>query len=146
MGTIKLKPCPLCGADAKGYLQAKKLKVFFIVQCEDCTASISVPVLPVKVYSDESWSADLEALTRSALNAADKWNLRSAVDDLVRKRLDDYADRIERQINETECKRDVFNLCENAEEKARVTGFVDGLNWLLEIIDDEYTRHDEDDD
>lgn len=93
-----------------------------------------------------NWSIDIETLMQSVASTAMNWNYRRDVEDIVQKRLDEYSDRIERQINETECKRDVFNLCKNAEEKARVNGFVDGLNWLLEIIDDEYTRHDEEDD
>ena len=143
METIKLKPCPFCGNEAKAYICNSTNGIYVVIQCENCKASVNEHI---KTIPREDWSIDLEALTHSALDAVEKWNYRRDVEDLVQKRLDEYADRIERQINETECKRDVFNLCKNAEEKARVNGFVDGLNWLLEIIDDEYTRHDEEDD
>ena len=143
METIKLKPCPFCGNEAKAYIHKDTSDAYTVIQCENCKASVNSRI---KTPLAENRPIDLVTLMDSAASAAFRWNLRSEVDDLVRKRLDEYADRVERQISETECKRDVLGLCKDAEEKARVTGFVDGLNWLLEIIDDEYTRHDEDDD
>ena len=145
MGIIKPKPCPLCGSEAKVYICNSTNGIYVVIQCENCKANVKSRVKVPSIMAN-NWSIDIEALTHSALDAVEKWNYRRDVEDLVQKRLDGYADRIERQINETECKRDVFDLCKNAEEKARVNGFVDGLNWLLEIIDDEYTRHDEEDD
>ena len=145
MEPIKLKPCPLCGSEAKAHICNSTNGIYVVIQCENCKASVKSRVKVPSIMAN-NWSIDIETLMHSAASTAMNWNYRRDVEDIVQKRLDEYADRIERQINETECKRDVLNLCKDAEEKARVNGFVDGLNWLLEIIDDEYTRHNEEDD
>lgn len=140
MEIAKLKPCPFCGSEADMSIAVRDTGVWAFIECSKCHANIQRCV--ARNATDK---ISMTVLVSTAKEAAFAWDRNENVDNIVQQRLDSFADRIERQINETECKRDVFNLCKTEEEKARVSGFVDGLNWLLEIIDDEYTRHDEDD-
>lgn len=142
METIKLKPCPFCGSEADIRINTEKAeRLWVIITCKKCGGNVQKAVDNLRRPT-----ISLQELLNTVAHTASAWNTNYNEDDYIQRRFDDFVDRIERQINETECKRDVFNLCKNAEEKARVNGFVDGLNWLLEIIDDEYTRHDEEDD
>lgn len=140
MEIAKLKPCPFCGSEADMSIAVRDTCVWAFIECSKCHANIQRCV--ARNATDK---ISMTVLVSTANEAAVAWDRNENADSIVQQRLDGFADRIERQINETECKRDVFNLCKTEEEKARVSGFVDGLNWLLEIIDDEYTRHDEDD-
>ena len=140
MDETSLKPCPFCGSEADMSIAVRDTCVWAFIECSKCHANIQRCV--ARNATDK---ISMTVLVSTANEAAFAWDRNENVDNILQQRLDGFADRIEWQINETECKRDVFNLCKTEEEKARVSGFVDGLNWLLEIIDDEYTRHDEDD-
>lgn len=141
MDSIKLKPCPFCGKEAKAHLVNSNQDVYMIIQCENCKANLRVPV---QSHRGDNWSIDLEKIMQSAAAAAMKWNYHSTEKDIFTERLDRFRERIERQINETVCKRDVLNLCETSSEKERTDGFIGGLEWLLEIMDDEETAVNDD--
>lgn len=140
MEIAKLKPCPFCGSEADVSIAVRDTSVWAFIECSKCHANIQRCV--ARNATDK---ISMTVLVSTVNEAAFAWDRNENVDNIVQQRLNGFEERIERQINETKCKRDVFNLCKTEEEKARVSGFVDGLNWLLEIIDDEYTRHDEDD-
>lgn len=140
MEIAKLKPCPFCGSEADMSIAVRDAGVWVFIECSKCHANIQR--CTARNATDK---ISMTVLVSTANEAAFAWDRNENVDNIVQQRLNGFEERIKRQINETECKRDVFNLCKTEEEKARVSGFVGGLNWLLEIIDDEYTRHDEDD-
>ena len=142
MEPIKLKPCPFCGKEAKARLVCSNsdagTDVRILIKCDNCNANIQEPIFRYHIPRDNS--TDFDNVMHAFWKASMNWNSHYK----EQSPLERYRERIERQINETVCKRDVLNLCPTKEEKARADGFVDGLGWLLEIMDDVETAVNDD--
>ena len=144
MNTPELKPCPFCGSEADMKISFADGETRAIIFCKGCSANIQ-KFLPNTRGRREDYYISTAAVLKAFSEALDKWNGCTNKENTADKRFSFFRERIERQINETVCKRDVLHLCSTKAEKARTDGFINGLEWLLEILDYEESPHNEDD-
>lgn len=144
MDSLKRKPCPFCGGEADISLSNADRGLWVIVRCNKCMANIQKKI-PYASRTSEQWSVPLKNVIDKFVDAAAEWDSRRAEQDSLSKYFDSLRERIERQMDEITFKRDVLKFCETKTEKAHTDGFIDGLGWLLEIMDDEETFTDKND-